>query len=79
MLQPLVVMSGNPPFTEDQKQYLEGFLAGIASKRGIAAPNSAAAASGGAPANAAPPSSDPADIHRAAQDRAVAAGTPRND
>src|SRR5262249_13757543 len=68
-------MPENPGFTEDQKQYLEGFIAGIAAKRGIALPN------GGAPADAAPakgrdsvPPADPTLIHRLAQDRAGPAG-----
>ena len=69
----------DPAFTEDQKQYLEGFIAGIATKRGISLPNGAAApsppaassASGMADAGHAP---DPAAIHRAAQDRVLAAG-----
>jgi ferredoxin-nitrite reductase len=62
-------------FTEEQKDYLEGYIAGIAKKRGIAAPNEAAI---GLPTSArqtaTPGSSDPAAIHLAAQDRAVAAG-----
>ena len=60
-------MSENPAFTEDQKQYLDGFLAGVASKHGIGLPNGAAPAPAG-------PGSGPDAIHRAAQDRAVAAG-----
>ncbi|HEX3536820.1 MAG TPA: hypothetical protein VHU15_08645, partial [Stellaceae bacterium] len=63
-------MPEGPGFTEDQKQYLEGYLAGIASKRGIGLPNGAA--STGVPA--AEPPSGPDAIHRAAQDRTVAAG-----
>ncbi|HYU11127.1 MAG TPA: NirA family protein, partial [Stellaceae bacterium] len=69
-------MPENPAFTEDQKQYLEGFIAGIAQRRGMPLPN------GAAPDVILPPSStpdpapsnDPALIHRAAQDRVVAAG-----
>jgi ferredoxin-nitrite reductase len=52
----------DPGFTEEQKQYLDGFLSGVAARRGGAAP---------------PQSSDtgaPIDIHRAAQDRFLAAG-----
>src|SRR5437763_7817630 len=69
-------MPENPGFTEDQKQYLEGFIAGLAKKRGIALPNGAAPP---APDPAATPSepasgNDPILIHRLAQDRAVAAG-----
>ena len=62
-------MSENPAFTEDQKQYLEGFLTGIAAKRGIALPN------GAAPSWARPePQAGPDAVHRAAQDRALAGG-----
>jgi ferredoxin-nitrite reductase len=53
-----------PGFSDEQKQYLDGFLRGIAAKRG-APPD---AAPGVAPVAAAP------DIHRAAQDRFIAAG-----
>src|SRR5438552_4022049 len=63
-------MSEIPGFTEDQKQYLEGFITGVASKRGIGLPNGAAAP---APVPAEPATS-PDAIHRAAQDRTVAAG-----
>src|SRR5437660_11571204 len=67
-------MSENPSFTEDQKQYLEGFIAGIAKKRGIALPNGAAAQPAAQAAADPPPTNDPTIIHRLAQDRAVAAG-----
>src|SRR5947207_1046216 len=69
------VMAQELAFSEDQKQYLEGFIAGIATKRGIAVPNPAAAEAPepAAPAEAARPA-DPTAIHIAAQDRAVAAG-----
>ncbi len=63
-------MSQDPGFTELQKQYLEGFIAGIAKKHGIAVPNGPAVL---APADA-PGASDPTALHIAAQDRAVAAG-----
>ncbi len=57
-------MNDGAGFTEEQKQYLEGFLSGVASKRGVAGTVSAPAAGpAGAP-----------DIHRAAQDRFIAAG-----
>ncbi len=49
-------------FTEEQKQYLDGFLSAIAAKRGALPP-----AATPAPAGA-------SDIHRAAQDRFIAAG-----
>jgi ferredoxin-nitrite reductase len=70
-------MPENPGFTEDQKQYLEGFIAGLAKKRGIALPNGAAAPAAISPTadpTEAAPSDDPTLIHRFAQDRAVAAG-----
>ncbi len=69
------MMPQDPVFSEDQKQYLEGFIAGIARKRGISVPISAATATSPQPP-AAPPASvvDPTTIHVAAQDRAVAAG-----
>jgi ferredoxin-nitrite reductase len=63
-------MSQDPGFTEVQKQYLEGFIAGIAKKHGIAVPNGPAVL---APADA-PGASDPTALHIAAQDRAAAAG-----
>src|SRR3974390_1911018 len=51
-------------FTDEQKQYLDGFLSGIAARRGgVARP----------PALTAPIAVAP-DIHRAAQDRFIAAG-----
>src|SRR6476646_4062183 len=69
-------MPENPGFTEEQKQYLEGFIAGLAKKRGIALPNGAAPpASDPATAASEPaPGNDPTVIHRVAQDRAVPAG-----
>src|SRR5207237_9299090 len=70
-------MPENPSFTEDQKQYLEGFIAAIAKKRGMALPNGAAAQPAAQPAAGTtdvPPINDPTAIHRIAQDRAVAAG-----
>jgi ferredoxin-nitrite reductase len=68
-------MPREPAFTEDQKQYLEGFIAGIARKSGISVPNEAAQAVP-APIAAADPArpGDPSALHVAAQDRAVAAG-----
>src|SRR5271155_3184380 len=63
-------MPQDPGFTDEQKQYLEGFIAGIAQKHGIAVPNGVAIA---VPAGA-PGGGDPTAIHIAAQDRAVAAG-----
>jgi ferredoxin-nitrite reductase len=68
-------MPQDPAFSEAQKQYLEGFIAGIATKRGIALPNAAAVAAP-APSDGADATrpSDPTAIHIAAQDRAVASG-----
>jgi ferredoxin-nitrite reductase len=54
-------------FTDEQKQYLEGFITAIASKRGVGLPNSAPSGSNPYPA-------DPMAIHYEAQDRTVAAG-----
>ncbi|HZB91828.1 MAG TPA: NirA family protein, partial [Stellaceae bacterium] len=56
-------MSTESGFTEEQKQYLEGFLGGVMARR---------AAVGVAAAPSAAPG--PADIRRAAQDRVIAAG-----
>src|ERR1700722_18966534 len=65
-------MSAESGFTEDQKQYLEGFIAGLANKRGILLPNVAPAAQL-ADATAAS-SHDPMAIHWEALDRVTAAG-----
>ena len=54
----------NSDFTDEQKQYLDGFLSGIASRRSGGAPSPAAAGAAAAET----------DIHRAAQDRFIAAG-----
>jgi ferredoxin-nitrite reductase len=59
-------------FTEEQKQYLEGFIAAIANRRGIAVHNPSAASDGSAPDDLYP--ADPMTIHYQAQDRTVAAG-----
>ncbi|MGC2415418.1 MAG: NirA family protein [Stellaceae bacterium] len=68
-------MPQDPGFTEDQKQYLEGFIAGIAKKRAMSVPNGAAVTAPAPPTKTALPGVvDPAAIHIAAQDRAVAAG-----
>ncbi|HEV2546689.1 MAG TPA: NirA family protein [Stellaceae bacterium] len=55
-------MTGTMGFTEEQKQYLEGFLGGVLAKRTAQVP---------AATPAPPPASD---IHRAAQDRVLAEG-----
>ena len=47
-------------FTEEQKQYLDGFLRGVAARRGVPSADADAPAA--------------RDIHRAAQDRFIAAG-----
>ena len=51
-------------FTDEQKQYLDGFLSGIAARRGGSTPVPAATTTAAAET----------DIHRAAQDRFIAAG-----
>jgi ferredoxin-nitrite reductase len=53
------------PFTGEQQEYLKGFMAGVEARRG---------ALGLSAAPVAGPAVDPGDIHRAAQDRTVAAG-----
>ncbi|HUN39858.1 MAG TPA: NirA family protein [Acetobacteraceae bacterium] len=58
------------PFSSEQQEYLKGFMAGVEARRGaLGLPASPAAT----PA-ATPGAGDQADIHRAAQDRTVAAG-----
>lgn len=54
------------PFSTEQQEYLKGFMAGVEARRGAL----------GLPASpvAGPPAAEPADIHRAAQDRTIAAG-----
>jgi ferredoxin-nitrite reductase len=54
----------NADFSDEQKQYLDGFLSGIAARRGGTPAPAVATATG----------ATEADIHRAAQDRFVAAG-----
>jgi ferredoxin-nitrite reductase len=71
-------MPQDPGFTEEQKQYLEGFLSAIAKKRGIGTPvlsadtqdngQTSRIAAGNEQKN------DPNYLHIAAQNRAVAAG-----
>ncbi|MGE5270575.1 MAG: NirA family protein [Thiohalocapsa sp.] len=56
-------------FSDAQKQYLEGFMRGVAARHGIApGPRSAPPAEAGSPGDL------PADIHHAAQDRFLVAG-----
>ena len=64
-------MTQDQALSDSQKQYLEGFIAGIARKRGIAVPNPPAVAPTVAEV---PPAADPTWVHVAAQYRAVAAG-----
>src|SRR5271155_675381 len=55
-------------FTDEQKQYLEGFITAIANKRGVGP-------AGGVPSNGANPyPADPMAIHYEAQDRVIAVG-----
>ena len=61
-------MTADHGFTEDQKQYLEAFIVGIANRRGVSP------AAGATSAAANPYPADPMAIHYEAQDRAVAAG-----
>jgi hypothetical protein len=65
-------MPQEPAFTEDQKQYLEGFIAGIARKSGIRAQRAAQAVPAAADGRRAELSDRPRSILR--QDRAVANG-----
>src|SRR5437763_14077651 len=69
-------MPENSGFTEEQKQYPEGLIAGLAKNRGIALPNGAAPPASDAAATASEPApgNDPPVTHRLAQDRALAAG-----
>jgi ferredoxin-nitrite reductase len=62
-------MADDHGFTEDQKQYLEAFILGIAGRHGIAGASRA-----GASAAANPYSAEPIALHYEAQDRTVAAG-----
>jgi ferredoxin-nitrite reductase len=68
----------DPGFTEEQKQYLEGFVAAIIKKRGAGMPMAAASVEANAQAggNAAGEKrlEDPASIHLKAQDRWIATG-----
>jgi ferredoxin-nitrite reductase len=66
-----------PDFTEEQKRYIEGFFAGLLTRRGAgtSSPATGPGANGAlamAPAEPAP--SGPEAIHRAAQDRFLTAG-----
>jgi ferredoxin-nitrite reductase len=66
-----------PDFTEEQKRYLEGFFAGLLTRRGAgpAPPPTVVGANGAAAsAPAEPVPAGPEAIHRAAQDRFLAAG-----
>ena len=63
-------MTDDHGFTEDQKQYLEAFILGIAGRRGIITAASPTASSAGSN----PYPADPMAIHYEAQDRITAAG-----
>jgi ferredoxin-nitrite reductase len=70
-------LTTNAEFTEEQKQYLQGYFAGLLTRRGAAGGAVPAAipganGSGSSPAVSAPMGPDA--IHRAAQDRFIAAG-----
>jgi ferredoxin-nitrite reductase len=56
--------AADPPFTPDQQEYLKGFMAGVEARRAVA----------GQPLAPVQSAADPADPHRTAQDRTVAAG-----
>jgi ferredoxin-nitrite reductase len=62
-------MADDHGFSEDQKQYLEAFILGIAGRRGLSGTNPAASSTVANPYPA-----DPMAIHYEAQDRAIAAG-----
>ncbi len=64
-------MAHDHGFTDDQKQYLEGFIAAIAKKRGIGTPATSASAADIGKTDAI---HDPRSIHLEAQDRVVRAG-----
>ncbi|HXN43366.1 MAG TPA: NirA family protein, partial [Xanthobacteraceae bacterium] len=66
-----------PDFTEEQKRYLEGFFAGLLTRRGAGtgSPPTVPGANGAAAmAPAEPAPAGPEAIHRAAQDRFLSAG-----
>jgi ferredoxin-nitrite reductase len=70
-------MSQNAEFSEEQKQYLEGFIAGVAQKLGIGVPHSSADLCRAAQGDGNPdqiPAVGVADHHRAAQDQTVREG-----
>jgi hypothetical protein len=62
-------MAADHGFTEDQKQYLEAFIVGIAARRGVRPADAAATSTAANPYPA-----DPMALHYEAQERAVAAG-----
>jgi ferredoxin-nitrite reductase len=64
-----------PDFTEEQKRYLEGFFAGLLTRRGVGTGSPPPGPGGnGAAAASEPTPAGPESIHRAAQDRFLAAG-----
>jgi ferredoxin-nitrite reductase len=56
--------AADTPFTPDQQEYLKGFMTGVEARRAVT----------GQPLAPVQSPADPADPHRAAQDRSVAAG-----
>ncbi len=61
----LIAAMSDQPFTGEQQEYLKGFMAGVEARRGAL----------GLPLSpVSEPSANASDIHRAAQDRTVAAG-----
>jgi ferredoxin-nitrite reductase len=56
--------AADTPFTPDQQEYLKGFMAGVEARRAVTGQPLAPVETGG----------EPADPHRAARDRTVAAG-----
>ncbi|MGH7092089.1 MAG: NirA family protein [Stellaceae bacterium] len=74
-------MSQHTEFTEEQKQYLEGFVAGIARRRGIGVPALSASTDRNAQSSGSLPSGSLPDVqaaatdcHALAQDRVIHAG-----
>lgn len=69
----MTVPAASPDFTEEQKNYLQGFASGIEARRTAQGlPSLAPAGKGAAPSEPAP--AGPEKIHREAQDRIIAGG-----
>jgi ferredoxin-nitrite reductase len=69
-------MAANDPFTEEQKQYLQGFLAGTQAARAAQGLPAAATRPPAAAPAACAPVAGPDAIHQQARERAAAAGKP---